>query len=231
MFIFCNSLVFDAKKDSWNLRKSNRKIQIHDSLGENMKKAILILAVFGAICALGFSERFWHFESGARDLDGKVFGRISVINKTGAEIDVSGEPLENNGKGLYFEDSILISCRARNCDDYDAIFSIDSKHLQIVICPRGTYEIDSHTHILPPMRISHNPPPPKHQRRHDPAPKKMKPHHTPMHHEPNGKNRKSAPNKNDARPQKPDSPQKNPHQGNSRPPRPENPRRPIREKR
>ena len=72
-----------------------------------MKKAILVFAIFGAICTLGFAERSWLFESGSRDLGGKSFGRISVINKTGSEIDVSGEPLENNGKGLYFEDSIL----------------------------------------------------------------------------------------------------------------------------
>lgn len=203
------------------------------ALGENMKKAILALAVFGAICTLGFSERFWHFESGSHDLNGQVFGRVSVINKTGAEIYVSGEALENNGKGLYFEDSFLISCKAMNCDDYDAIYSIDSKYLQIVICPRGTYEIDARTHILPPSRISHNPPPPKHHKRYDhgPVPKKMQQHHTPRHHEPNGRNRKDAPNKNDMRPQKPDSPQRNPRPENSRLPHHENPRHPIKEKR
>ena len=194
-----------------------------------MKKAILIFAIFGAICALGFSERFWHFESGARDLDGKVFGRISVINKTASEIDVSGEPLENNGKGLYFEDSILISCRFGDCDSCEAVYSIDGKHLQIVICPRGTYELDSKTYILPPMRTAHNPPPPKHHKRYDhgPAPRKMDSHHSPRHHEPNARRRDPAPNKNGARSPKPDSSKNDP-----RPPRPENPpRRPIKEKR
>lgn len=228
-----------------------------------MKKAILVFAIFGAICALGFSERFWHFESGARDLGGKVFGRISVINKTGVEIDVSGEPLEKNGKGLYFEDSILISCRFGDCDSCDAVYSIDGKHLQIVICPRGSYELDSKTYILPPIRVAHNPPPPpKHHKRYDhgPAPRKMDSHHSPRHHEPNARRRDSAPNRNGARPPKPEPPkddsrpprhhepnaERRDHAPNkngarpskpespkndSRPPRPENPpRRPIKEK-
>lgn len=187
-----------------------------------MKKAILTFAIFGAICALGFSERFWHFESGSRDLDGKVFGRISVINRTGDEIDVSGEPLENNGKGLYFEDSITISCRFGNCDSCDAVYSIDEKHLQIVVCPRGSYELDSRTCVLPPMRFAHNPPP-KHHRRYDhgPAPRRMEP----RHHEPNARRRDPAPNRNGARPPKPEPPQ-----NDSRPPHSGNPHRPIGEK-
>lgn len=151
-----------------------------------MKKAILIFAIFGAICTLGFAEKSWLFESGSRDLGGKSFGRISVINKTGSEIDISGEPLENNGKGLYFEDSILISCRIGDCDSCDAVYSIDGRHLQIVVCPRGTYELDSKTYILPPMRFAHNPPPPPppHHRRSNraPAPRRMDSHHSPRHH-------------------------------------------------
>lgn len=150
-----------------------------------MKKSLSVFAIFAAICALGFSERFWCFESGSRDLDGKVFGRISVINKTGEEIDVSGEPLENDSKGLYFEDSILISGRTGNCDYCDAVYSIDDKHLQVVICPRGSYDLDSQTYILPPMRTARRNPPPRHHRRagHGPAPRRMESRRAPRHHD------------------------------------------------
>lgn len=193
-----------------------------------MKKTLLVFAVFGAMCTLGFSEKAWLFESGSRDLNGKVFGRISVINKTGEEIDVSGEALEDNGKGLYFEDSIVISCREKNGDYCDAFYSIDGKHLQIVVCPHGTYELDSNTCILPPMRLVHDnpPPPPRHHRRYDHghAPRRMERHHPPRHHEPNVRRRDYMSNQNNARPLPPDSPQ-----NDSRPPRPENPRRPMRE--
>lgn len=149
-----------------------------------MKKSILAFAIFGAFCAFGFSERFWHFESGSRNLDGKVFGRVSVINKTGEEIDVSGEPLGNDEKGLYFEDSILISGRTGNCDYCDAVYSIDDRHLQIVICPRGTYELEPKTCVLPPMRMAHRNPLPRHHRRYDhcSVPRRMEPRRAPRHH-------------------------------------------------
>lgn len=156
-----------------------------------MKKAILVLAVLSTICAFGFSENFWFFKSGSRDLDGKVFGRVSVINKTGEDIEVAGEVLENNGKGLYFEESIKIACKIGEQNSFDAVYSIDGKHLQIIICPRGSYKLDSKTRILPPIRLAHrNPPPAKPGKRyeHGPAPKRMDPRHAPrnpQHNEPN----------------------------------------------
>ncbi len=170
-----------------------------------MKRNILAFAVFALICAFGSAERFWHFKSGARDLNGKVFGRISVTNKTNAEIDVSNEPLEKDGKGLYFEESIVISTKGEDCDDYDAIYSIDDKHLQIVICAHGGYDLgEAKKQIMPPMRFAHKNPPPRHRRRYDHghAPKKTEPRHV------HPRRPDNAPEQNEI---KPDSPPENQH--------------------
>ena len=203
------------------------KILLLAFLGGNMKKSILAFAIFTALCAFGFSERCWHFESGSRDLGGKVFGRVSIINKTGEDIDVLGGPLENESKGLYFEDSILISGRG-GCDYCDAIYSIDDRHLQIVICPRGTYELESGTHILPPMRSAHRNHSSRHHRRrydHGPAPRRVEPNCAPQnplrHHDEYYEgcqwHHDYAPNQNEMRL---DSPQETPRAS-----RPKNPRK------